>query len=84
MLVLSCVILRPTHINPVTRTSSRFWLEPLEPIWQYRGKYYLGKTADVEDKDQVSKCFRPFGLCPLTYSPFVLHVVSKRAYAFSG
>ena len=35
--------------------SSRFWLEPLEPIWQYRGKYYLGKTADVEDKDQVSK-----------------------------
>jgi hypothetical protein len=33
----------------------RFWLEPLEPIWQYRGKYYLGKTADPEDKDHVSK-----------------------------
>ncbi|GAB5036600.1 Hypothetical protein NocV09_04300250 [Nannochloropsis oceanica] len=32
----------------------RFWLEPLEPIWQYRGKFYLGKTKDVEDKDQVT------------------------------
>lgn len=35
--------------------SFRFWQEPLEPIWQYRGKYYLGKTDDVEDKDQVRK-----------------------------
>ncbi|TFJ82434.1 hypothetical protein NSK_006260 [Nannochloropsis salina CCMP1776] len=35
----------------------RFWQEPLEPIWQYRGKYYLGKTDDVEDKDQVTPFF---------------------------
>ena len=58
MLVLSWVILGPTHINPVTRTSSRFWLEPLEPIWQYCGKDYLGKTADVGDKDQVARMMR--------------------------
>jgi len=45
-----------TFDNNVTCTSSsRFWLEPLEPIWQYRGKYYLGKTDDVEDKDQVGE-----------------------------
>ena len=25
----------------------------LEPMWQYRGKYWLGETTDAEDKDQV-------------------------------
>jgi hypothetical protein len=43
----------PKQINASLAFSHRFWLEPLEPIWQYRGKYYLGKTGDVEDKDQV-------------------------------
>lgn len=49
------VILYPSRkrTNASLALSHRFWLEPLEPIWQYRGKYWLGKTTDIEDKDQV-------------------------------
>lgn len=31
-----------------------FWLEQLEPVWNFRPKFWLGKTGDVEDKDQVT------------------------------
>jgi hypothetical protein len=32
----------------------RFWLEQLDPIFNFRTKFWLGKTSDVEDKDQVN------------------------------
>lgn len=28
-------------------------MEPLDPVFHYRTKYFMGKTKDVENKDQV-------------------------------
>ena len=32
---------------------SRFWLENIDPVFNFRANYWLGKTEDVEDKEQV-------------------------------